>query len=80
MKKISSMKFLAAVGIVSSATVMQIRAHVASPEAAPTEAHTAMPTCGSAHDGVTPASCDQMRSERQVERHQQPPAARQLWV
>ncbi|KXU82290.1 hypothetical protein CI15_32565 [Paraburkholderia monticola] len=80
MKKTSSMKFLAAVAIVSSAIVMQIRAHVASPEAAPDQARAAMSTCGNAHDGITPASCDSMRRERQPERQQPPHVARQLWV
>ena len=76
MKKASSMAFLAAVAIVSSATAMQIRTHVASPTHTP----AATSTCGVAHDGVTLASCAPMRSERQVERQQAPHDARQLWV
>ena len=80
MKRTSSMKFLAALAIVTSAIVLQIRAHVASPEAAPDQALAAISTCGNAHDGITPASCDPMRRERQPERQQQPHDARQLWV
>lgn len=82
MKKMGNLKFLAAVAIVSSAAVMQIREHVASPDAALAPAPAAMATCGSAHDGLTTASCDALRREKQAERQQQPQphTARQLWV
>jgi hypothetical protein len=80
MKKAGSMKFLAAVAIVSSATVMQIRAHVAAPETAPARASGAMPACGSGHEGVMPASCAPMRDERQLKRQQPPHDAPRLWV
>jgi hypothetical protein len=80
MKKTGNMKFLAGFAIVSSATAMQIRTHLASPDTAPAHAAAAMSTCGSAHDGVTPASCDTTRRKSRVEQHQPPHGGWQLWV
>jgi hypothetical protein len=80
MKKIGNYKFLAAVAIVSSATAMQLREHVASPDAALARGPAAMSTCGGAHDGLTTASCEAMRREKQPERAQPPRDTRQLWV
>ncbi|RZF29357.1 hypothetical protein EVC45_12950 [Paraburkholderia sp. UYCP14C] len=80
MKKAGSLKFLAAVAIVSSATAMQIRAHVALPDPAAAQPRATMSTCGRANDGITPASCEPMHRERQLERSRAPHDARQLWV
>ncbi|MGF6732588.1 hypothetical protein OKW50_004733 [Paraburkholderia youngii] len=80
MKKSGSIKFLAAVAIVSSATVMQIRAHIASPDAAARQPHATISTCGRSHDGITAASCWPTNSERQLERFQPPHDTRQPWV
>jgi hypothetical protein len=61
MKKIRRAEFLLAVAIVTSAAVMQIREYVL--KAAP---HDAEPTvsCDTPHQGLSPAACAAMRSER----------------
>ncbi|WP_368622490.1 hypothetical protein [Paraburkholderia sp. BR13444] len=79
MKKSGSIKFLAAVAIVSSATVMQIRAHIASPDAAARQPHATISN-GRSHDGITAASCWPTNSERQLERFQPPHDTRQPWA
>ncbi|WP_206002397.1 hypothetical protein [Paraburkholderia antibiotica] len=88
MKKTASMKFLAMVAIVTSATVLQIREHVAPPDTAHTDNAAAMSDCERIRDGFAPAACERSKDQRQVEQ-QQPDArlgvqpahgARQIWV
>jgi hypothetical protein len=82
MKKIRSAQFLAAVAIISSASVMQIREYMQSSETSRTNAPAALPSCRAARDGLTPARCEPTRGERQMEREIRPQhdAQRQLWV
>lgn len=84
MKKFSSTAFLAAVAVVSSATVMQIRDDLPSADASPANAQATMSSCGTARDGLLPASCEPTptRGERQMAPTTQPQqgARRQIWV
>lgn len=79
--KIRSAEFLAAVAIITSAVVMQIREHVQVPETPSASAQATSPPCGSAHDGLAPAACEPTRDQRQVDRTPLPQhAAPQIWV
>ena len=82
MKKNTSVKFLAAVAIVTSATVLQIREHGQSNDAPSTNAATTMSSCSSTRDGLTPARCEPTRGERQLDRatQQHGHGTRQIWV
>lgn len=82
MKKIRSAEFLAAIAIVTSAAVMQIREHVQAHDAPPANAQASLPACTTAHDGFTPAGCEATRGEGQVEHAlpSQHDARRQIWV
>jgi hypothetical protein len=64
MKKISSAEWLAAVAIITSATVMQIREHMQThdvPSANPAAA--AQLACETTHSGLVLAACEPTRSE-----------------
>ncbi|WP_168790279.1 hypothetical protein [Paraburkholderia aromaticivorans] len=79
--KIRSAEFLAAVAIISSAAVMQIREHVLAQEAPSSNAQATSPSCGVTHDGFVPAACEPTRDKRQVDRAPQPQRdAPQIWV
>jgi hypothetical protein len=79
--KIRSAEFLAAVAIITSAAVMQIREQVQVREAPSANAQATSPSCGVMHDGLVPAACEPTRDERQVERAPQPQRnAPQVWV
>ncbi|MFM0169610.1 hypothetical protein [Paraburkholderia sediminicola] len=79
--KIRSAEFLAAVAIIASATVMQIREHLQVPEAPSSNAQAMSPSCGVTHEGFVPAACEPTRDERQVDRAPQPRRnAPQGWV
>ncbi|TDY21622.1 hypothetical protein B0G81_1850 [Paraburkholderia sp. BL6665CI2N2] len=79
--KIRSAEFLAAVAIISSATVMQIREHVLAQETPVSQAQATSPSCGLTHDGLVSAACEATRDKRQVDRAPQPQRnAPQVWV
>ncbi|PRX30694.1 hypothetical protein B0G75_106134 [Paraburkholderia sp. BL18I3N2] len=79
--KIRSAEFLAAVAIISSAAVMQIREHVLVQETPASNAQAASPPCGAMHEGLVPAACEPTREKRQVDRAPQPQrSAPQVWV
>jgi hypothetical protein len=84
MKKSRSASFLAGVAIVSSATVLQIREHMRSPDVSAANARATMSSCGATRDGLVPAGCEPTptRGERQMEHAPQPQqgARRQVWV
>ncbi|CAB3793844.1 MULTISPECIES: hypothetical protein [Paraburkholderia] len=82
MKKIRSARFFAAVAIVSSATVLQIREGLHAHATSPTNAQATLSLCGATRDGLMPARCESTRGERKLERDIQPQhdAQRQLWV
>lgn len=66
MKKIRSAEFLAAVAIITSAAVMQIREHVLNHEAASMAPPAALLSCGTSHDGLLVAACEATRGEAQA--------------
>lgn len=78
MKKIRRAEFLLAVAIVTSAAVMQVREYVLNP--APRDTVQTLP-CDTPHQGLAPAACATMRSERPTDGpiHQQQFASR-IWV
>ncbi|MFM0391600.1 hypothetical protein [Paraburkholderia phytofirmans] len=79
--KIRSAEFLAAVAIISSATVLQIREHVLAQQAPASQAQATSPSCGSTHDGLVSAACEPTHDKRQVDRAPQPPRnTSQIWV
>ncbi|MFM0627086.1 hypothetical protein [Paraburkholderia xenovorans] len=79
--KIRSAEFLAAVAIITSAAVMQIREHVQVQATPSSNAQAMSPSCGVTHDGFVPAACEPTRDERRVDRAPQPPRnAPQVWV
>ena len=81
MKKIRSAEFLAAVAIITSATVLQIREHLKPIEAPAVGAQTASGACGIKHDGFVPASCEPTREERPAETATpRPHGAPRMWV
>ncbi|MFM0237543.1 hypothetical protein [Paraburkholderia phytofirmans] len=79
--KIRSAEFLAAVAIISSAAVIQIREHVLAQETPASNAQAVSPPCGVTHQGLVPAACEPTREKRQVDRAPQPQrSAPQIWV
>src|ERR1700744_490711 len=58
MKKIRSAEFLAAVAIITSATVMQIREHMQVPEAPAAPPQAAQLSCETTHHGRVFAACE----------------------
>ncbi|WNC94078.1 hypothetical protein RI103_25265 [Paraburkholderia sp. FT54] len=78
--KIRNAEFLAAVAIIASATVLQIREHSQAHEAPSSNAQTTS-SCGVTHDGLVPAACEPTRDKRQVDRAPAPQrGAPQIWV
>jgi hypothetical protein len=78
--KIRSAEYLAAIAIVTSAAVLQIREHM-QPQEAPVASAQAASSCGVRHDGLVPAACEATRDERQVDRAPQPQHNRpRIWV
>lgn len=63
MKKISRAEFLAAVAIITSATVMQIREHMQTPDAPSANPAAAQLACESTRSGLVLATCEPTRSE-----------------
>ncbi|OLL28331.1 hypothetical protein BTH42_27740 [Burkholderia sp. SRS-W-2-2016] len=81
MKKTASMKFLAMIAIVTSATVMQIREHVAPPDTVRAGESNSMSGCTGTHGGFTPAACERLRDDRQpVEQRKPAHNERHIWV
>ncbi|MFM0339627.1 hypothetical protein [Paraburkholderia fungorum] len=77
--KIRSAEWLAAVAIVTSASVLQIREHMQSYEA-PSVAPQAS-FCGARHDGLIPAGCEPARNEQWMDRAALPQHnAPRIWV
>ncbi|MCC8395301.1 hypothetical protein LJ656_22185 [Paraburkholderia sp. MMS20-SJTR3] len=88
MKKNASMKFLAMIAIMTSATVMQIREHVAPPDPARAAQADSMSGCEGSHGGFAPAACgrlhERLHDQQPVEQRQRAaqPAhtGRHVWV
>lgn len=76
--KIRRAEFLVAVAIVTSAAVMQIREFVLK---APSQSATQSLSCETPHQGLAPAACAVLRSDRPVDgaAHARQPAVR-IWV
>jgi hypothetical protein len=82
--KMRRAEFLAAVAIVASAGVLQIRAHMqphpARAVSAPA-AQAAPSSCGPARRGIMPASCEPTRDEHPAQRAPLPQhGAEPIWV
>jgi hypothetical protein len=76
--KIRKAEFLLAVAIVTSAAVMQIREYLLK---APQQNTTQRLSCDAPHQGLVPAACATLRSERPVDGTQRTPQpAARIWV
>jgi len=82
--KISSAEFLAAVAIVSSAAVWQLRQHPQADESlatgAPQSVEVAPASCERARSGIIPASCEAAREQRPAEHAPPQRGAARIWV
>lgn len=63
MKKIRSAEYLAAIAIVTSATVLQIREHMQVHDASPAMSQAAQMSCETTRSGLVLAACEPTRSE-----------------
>jgi hypothetical protein len=81
MKKIRRAECLAAVAIVTSATVMQIREHLPMRETPPASAQAPLSSCAITHRGLVLAACEPTRGESRDHRATLPPhGAPIIWV
>jgi hypothetical protein len=81
MKKIRRAEWLAAIAIVTSATVMQIREHLPRQEALQTSAQAPLSSCGITRHGLLLASCEPTSGESRQNRTTLPPhGAPKIWV
>jgi hypothetical protein len=83
MKKMKRAEFLAAVAIITSATVMQIREHMRAPEPGSATPQAAQLTCEMPRSGLLLTACEPTRSEAPAEqdratRHLH--SASKIWV
>ncbi|AIP36462.1 hypothetical protein DR64_6486 [Paraburkholderia xenovorans LB400] len=78
--KIRSTEFLAAVAIITSATVLQIREHMPAHEATSASAQTESPACRMTRDGLVPAACEPTRDDHQEPAMPRQRSAPQIWV
>jgi hypothetical protein len=74
--KIRRREYLVAIAIVTSAGVLQIREHM-QVTGTPVASARAASSCGVAHDGLVPASCEPTRGERTQEPQRN---ATRIWV
>jgi hypothetical protein len=82
MKKVTRAECLVCVAVVASAVALQIREHVQTRDASPTNPPAQVSSCGPSRDGLMPAACEQpTRNERQTDDITRAPhRARQIWV
>ena len=81
MKKMRRAEWLAAVAIVTFATVMLIREQVPAHEATRTRTQAPLSSCGMTHRGLVLASCEPTRGESRQNRVTLPPhGAPKIWV
>jgi len=83
MKKIRSAEWLAAVAIVTSAAVMQIREHMLVHEAPPATPEAAQLSCETPRSGLLLAACEPTRGEAPQDPHRATRhlrSASKIWV
>ena len=81
MKKIRRAEWLAAVAIITSATVLQIREHLPSPETTRMSAQAPLSSCGMTNHGLLLAACEPTRGESRQNRATLPAhGAPKIWV
>jgi hypothetical protein len=83
MKKMKRAEFLAAVAIITSATVMQIREHMQAPDAPSATPQAAQSACEMPRSGLVLAACEPTRSEapaKQDRATQHLRSASKIWV
>lgn len=79
--KLRSTEFLAAIAIITSAAVVQIREDMPAREAASaSEQTTSPPSCGITRDGLMPAACEPTSDDRQDPAVPRRRSASQIWV